>query len=284
MNERKPDWLKIKLETSGAYSKVRRIVETNNLHTICSSGRCPNIGTCWSMGTATFMILGDVCTRSCKFCATQTGKPLAPDPDEPQKVAESIKMMQLKHCVITSVNRDDLPDKGADFWAKTIAAVREKNPQTTIEVLTPDFENVNEYLQIVFDAKPDIFGHNVETVKRLTPHVRNRANYCDSLEVLQKSHSNGLITKSGIMVGLGETEAEVVETLRDLKNVGCQMITIGQYLQPSKNNLPVSEYVTPEQFEKYRKLGLEMGFKNVESAPLVRSSFMAEFPDKIKKQ
>jgi lipoic acid synthetase len=276
MRERKPDWLKVKLETSGEYSKIKNIVASNKLHTICSSGKCPNIGTCWSMGTATFMILGDICTRSCKFCATQTGKPLAPDASEPQKVAESIRLMQLAHCVITSVDRDDLPDKGASFWADTIRAIREKNPHTLIEVLVPDFDNADEYLQLVFDAKPDIFGHNMETVERLSPLVRSRAKYPHSLDVLRKAHAKGLITKSGIMLGLGETEEEVKAVLQDLRSVDCKMITIGQYLQPTKSSLSVSEYVTPEQFEKYRKLGLEMGFSSVESAPFVRSSFMAE--------
>jgi len=276
MTVRKPEWLKIRLETKGEYSKIKQIVESNNLHTICSSGRCPNIAKCWSMGTATFMILGDICTRSCKFCATQTGKPLAPEANEPEKIAESIRKMNLKHCVITSVSRDDLPDKGASFWVKTIYAVREKNPKTIIEVLTPDFDNIDEHLNIVFDAKPDIFGHNVETVKRLTLQIRNRAKYKNSLDVIRKAASKGLITKSGIMVGLGEAEIEVEEVLGDLRNAGCKMITIGQYLQPTKNNVPVSEYITPEQFEKYRKLGLDMGFNSVESAPLVRSSFMAE--------
>ncbi len=276
MIERKPDWLKTKLETEGEYPKIKKIVERNNLHTICSSGKCPNIGKCWNMGTATFMILGDICTRSCKFCATKTGKPLPPDTNEPEKVAESIRIMQLKHCVITSVDRDDLPDKGAGFWSKTIYAIREKNPHTLIEVLVPDFDNLDEHLTIVFDAKPDIFGHNMETVKRLSSQVRSRAKYGDSLEVLRKASLKGLITKSGIMVGLGETEKEVEEVLADLRNIGCQMITIGQYLQPTKNNLPVNEYVTPGQFEKYRQLGLTLGFSSVESAPLVRSSFMAE--------
>ena len=276
MTERKPHWLKTKLETTGAYLSVKKIVETNDLHTICSSGKCPNIGTCWSMGTATFMILGDICTRSCKFCATQTGKPLAPDASEPRKVAESIHAMQLKHAVITSVDRDDLPDKGAGFWAETIRAVRDKNPRTLIEVLVPDFDNTDEYLQLVFDAKPDIFGHNLETVKRLSSQVRSRAKYHDSLDVLRKAHKQGFITKSGIMVGLGETEDEVAETLTDLRAVGCQMLTIGQYLQPTKDNLPVSEYITPEHFERYRKLAIDAGFRSVESAPLVRSSFMAE--------
>lgn len=276
MTERKPNWLKIKLEAGGEYPKVKKIVELNQLHTICSSGKCPNIGKCWNMGTATFMILGDICTRSCKFCATKTGKPLSPDSDEPQKLAESVHKMQLKHCVITSVDRDDLPDKGARFWAETVYAIRKENPKTLIEVLVPDFDNVDEYLEIVFESKPDIFGHNMETVKRLSPQVRSRAKYDESLEVLRKAASKGLIVKSGIMVGLGETETEVEEVLTDLKNVGCQMVTIGQYLQPTKNNIPVAEYVTPEQFEKYRQFGLEIGFGSVESAPLVRSSFMAE--------
>jgi lipoic acid synthetase len=276
MRERKPDWLKIKLETDGEYPKVKKLVESNGLHTICSSGKCPNIGKCWNMGTATFMILGDICTRSCKFCATKTGKPLAPDINEPEKVAESIFIMQLKHCVITSVDRDDLPDKGALFWAKTIEAIRKRNPHTLIEVLVPDFDNSDEYLNMVIEAKPDIFGHNMETVKRLSPLVRSRAKYGESLDVLQKAASKGLITKSGIMVGLSEKETEVNEVLRDIRNTGCQMLTVGQYLQPAKNNLPVSEYVTPEQFEKYRLFALELGFESVESAPLVRSSFMAE--------
>lgn len=276
MTERKPDWLKIKLEAGGKYPKVKKIVELNQLHTICSSGKCPNIGKCWNMGTATFMILGDICTRSCKFCATKTGKPLTPDKDEPQKIAESVHKMQLKHCVITSVDRDDLPDKGARFWAETVYAIREKNPKTLIEILVPDFDNIDEYLEIVFASKPDILGHNMETVKRLSPLVRSRAKYDASLEVLRKVSIKGLIAKSGIMVGLGETEKEVEEVLMDLKNTGCRMVTIGQYLQPTKNNLPVKEYVTPQQFEKYRQFGLEIGFGSVESAPLVRSSFMAE--------
>jgi lipoic acid synthetase len=276
MEERKPDWLKIKLETKGEYPKVKKIVELNGLHTICSSGKCPNIGQCWNMGTATFMILGDICTRSCKFCATKTGKPSPPDELEPQKVADSIALMHLKHCVITSVDRDDLQDKGARFWAKTIEVIRKKNPHILIEVLVPDFDNTDEYLNSVFEAKPDIFGHNIETVKRLSPLVRSRAKYDGSMNVLQKAASKGLITKSGLMVGLGETETEVMEAMNDLRNAGCQMLTVGQYLQPTKNNLPVSEYVTPQQFEKYRTFALEIGFDSIESAPLVRSSFMAE--------
>ncbi|MCL2131690.1 MAG: lipoyl synthase [Lentimicrobiaceae bacterium] len=274
--ERKPNWLKIKLEAGEGYARVKRIVEHNNLHTICSSGRCPNIGKCWNMGTATFMILGDICTRSCKFCATKTGKPMPPDTDEIQKVAESISVMQLKHCVITSVDRDDLQDKGAAFWAEVIRTVRSRNPHTLIEVLTPDFDNVDEHLNKVFDAEPDIFAHNIETVERLSAQIRSRARYKLSLDVLRKSAERGIITKSGLMAGLGETQAEVEACLQDIRNVGCKMITIGQYLQPSKSNIPVAAYITPEQFEAYRQYCLQIGFESVESAPLVRSSFMAE--------
>ncbi len=274
--ERKPNWLKIKLETGENYPKVKKIVELNKLHTICSSGKCPNIGQCWSIGTATFMISGDICTRSCKFCATKTGRPLPLDPQEPAKIAESVKLMQLKHCVITSVDRDDLADKSAEHWAKTITAIREANPNTTIEVLTPDFDADEELLNIVFASKPDVFGHNMETVKRLSDQTRSRAKYDVSLKVLSLSNQAGLITKTGIMVGLGETEDEVVELMHDVRNSGVRLMTIGQYLQPTKQHIPVIEYVTPEQFERYRKIGLELGFDNVESGPLVRSSYMAE--------
>jgi lipoic acid synthetase len=274
--ERKPDWLKIKLETGENYPKVKKIVELNKLHTICSSGKCPNIGQCWSIGTATFMISGDVCTRSCKFCATKTGKPLPLDPEEPAKIAESVRLMQLKHCVITSVDRDDLADKSAEHWAKTIEAVRTANPNTTIEVLTPDFDADERLLNIVFASKPDVFGHNMETVKRLSDQTRSRAKYDVSLKVLSLSNQAGLITKTGIMVGLGESEAEVVELMQDVRKAGVRLMTIGQYLQPTKSHIPVIEYVTPEQFAKYREIGLELGFDNVESGPLVRSSYMAE--------
>ncbi|MEE1097909.1 MAG: lipoyl synthase [Bacteroidales bacterium] len=274
--ERKPNWLKIKLETGENYPKVKKIVELNKLHTICSSGKCPNIGQCWSIGTATFMISGDICTRSCKFCATKTGRPLPLDSQEPAKIAESVKLMQLKHCVITSVDRDDLADKSAEHWAKTITAIREANPNTTIEVLTPDFDADEELLNIVFASKPDVFGHNMETVKRLSDQTRSRAKYDVSLKVLSLSSQAGLITKTGIMVGLGETEEEVVELMHDVRKSGVRLMTIGQYLQPTKQHIPVVEYVTPEQFEKYRKIGLELGFDNVESGPLVRSSYMAE--------
>ena len=274
--ERKPDWLKIKLETGENYPKVKKIVELNKLHTICSSGKCPNIGQCWSIGTATFMISGDVCTRRCKFCATKTGKPLPLDPEEPAKIAESVRLMQLKHCVITSVDRDDLADKSAEHWAKTIEAVRKANPNTTIEVLTPDFDADERLLNIVFASKPDVFGHNMETVKRLSDQTRSRAKYDVSLKVLSLSNQAGLITKTGIMVGLGESEAEVVELMQDVRKAGVRLMTIGQYLQPTKSHIPVIEYVTPEQFAKYREIGLELGFDNVESGPLVRSSYMAE--------
>lgn len=274
--ERKPDWLKIKLETGENYPKVKKIVELNKLHTICSSGKCPNIGQCWSIGTATFMISGDVCTRSCKFCATKTGKPLPLDPEEPAKIAESVRLMQLKHCVITSVDRDDLADKSAEHWAKTIEAVRKENPNTTIEVLTPDFDADERLLNIVFASKPDVFGHNMETVKRLSDQTRSRAKYDVSLKVLSLSNQAGLITKTGIMVGLGESEAEVIELMQDVRKAGVRLMTIGQYLQPTKSHIPVIEYVTPEQFAKYREIGLELGFDNVESGPLVRSSYMAE--------
>lgn len=274
--ERKPNWLKIKLETGENYPKVKKIVELNKLHTICSSGKCPNIGQCWSIGTATFMISGDICTRSCKFCATKTGKPLPLDQEEPEKIAESVRLMQLKHCVITSVDRDDLADKSAEHWAKTIEAVRRKNPNTTIEVLTPDFDADEKLLNIVFASKPDVFGHNMETVKRLSDQTRSRAKYDVSLKVLSLSNQAGLITKTGIMVGLGESEAEVVELMQDVRKAGVRLMTIGQYLQPTKSHIPVIEYVTPEQFARYREIGLELGFDNVESGPLVRSSYMAE--------
>ena len=274
--ERKPSWLKIKLSSGENYPKVKNIVEENHLHTICSSGKCPNIGECWSKGTATFMIAEEICTRSCKFCATLSGKPLPLDNNEPKKIANSVKLMGLKHCVITSVDRDDLPDKGAEHWAETIREIRRLNSETIIEVLIPDFDANKEWLDIVFEAKPDILGHNMETVKRLSNQVRSRAKYDLSLDVLKQAREYGLIAKSGIMVGIGEREEEVIELMKDLRGVGCQLFTIGQYLQPTTNNIPVEEYVTPEQFEKYKKIGLELGFDHIESGPLVRSSYMAE--------
>jgi lipoic acid synthetase len=272
--ERKPDWLKIKLEGGEHYSEVKQLVEKHRLHTICSSGKCPNMGKCWSMGTATFMILGDICTRSCKFCATATGKPLPPDSNEPQKVAQSIRLMQLKHCVITSVDRDDLPDKGAAHWAATVRAIRRENPNIVIELLIPDY--TGGILQTVLETEPDIVAHNLETVARLTPAVRSKATYSNSLNVLEQIARSGFIAKTGIMAGLGETRQEVVQLLQEATAAGCTMITIGQYLQPTKTNIPVSEYVHPDTFEFYKQTAIALGYKSVESAPLVRSSYMAE--------
>ncbi|HNW52015.1 MAG TPA: lipoyl synthase [Prolixibacteraceae bacterium] len=273
---RKPSWLKIKLPKGTNYTRVKSIVQQHNLHTICTSGRCPNMGECWAAGTATLMIMGDICTRSCKFCATQTGKPLPLDRDEPVNVAKSIALMGLKHAVITSVDRDDLPDKGAGHWAKTITEIKRINPQTTMEVLIPDFDGNALLIKQVIDARPEIISHNLETVKRLTPMVRSRAKYEVSLQVIQTISGSGILSKSGIMVGLGETRDEILETMDDLLKVGCHVFTIGQYLQPAKSNLPVAEYIHPDVFEEYRHIGLAKGFKKVESAPLVRSSYHAE--------
>jgi lipoyl synthase len=272
----KPDWLKIKLPKGTKYTHVKSLVQRYNLHTICTSGKCPNMGECWAAGTATLMILGDICTRSCKFCATQTGKPLPPDNDEPFNVAESIKLMGLKHAVLTSVDRDDLHDKGAGQWANTIREIKKVNPGITIEVLIPDFDGIQELIMKVIAAKPDIISHNLETVRRLTPLVRSRAKYEVSLGVINTIAQAGTTPKSGIMLGLGETRHEVLETMDDLLAVGCKVLTIGQYLQPTKSNLPVVEYVCPDVFDQYRRIGLEKGFRFVESAPLVRSSYHAE--------
>jgi lipoyl synthase len=274
--QRKPEWLKIKLPKGTNFTQVKRIVARYNLHTICTSGKCPNMGECWAAGTATLMILGEICTRSCKFCATQTGKPLPVDTSEPINVAKSIKIMGLKHAVITSVDRDDLPDKGVGHWAKTIKEIKKMNPGITMEVLIPDFDGDPELIKLIVNANPDIISHNLETVRRLTPLVRSRAKYDLSLRVLKSIAEAGIVSKSGIMVGLGETREEVVETMDDLLSVGCQIFTIGQYLQPTKSHLPVEEYVHPDVFEEYRKIGLEKGFRIVESAPLVRSSYHAE--------
>lgn len=273
---RKPEWLKISIAANERYTETKRIVESHCLHTICSSGRCPNMGECWGKGTATFMIGGAICTRSCKFCNTQTGKPLPLDPEEPLHVAESIALMKLSHAVVTSVDRDDLPDLGASHWVQTIKAIRQLNPQTTIEVLIPDFQGRKDLVQQVIDARPNILSHNMETVKRISPLVRSAARYDTSLEVLRQIAENGIRTKSGIMVGLGETPDEVEELMNDLRSVGCHILTIGQYLQPSHQHYPVAEYVTPEQFAQYKETGLAKGFLQVESAPLVRSSYHAE--------
>ena len=273
-NLRKPDYLKIKIENTENFAFVKKVVSENQLHTICSSGKCPNQCECWSRGTATFMIMGDICTRSCRFCATKTGKPLSLDPSEPAKVAESVSLMKLKHCVVTSVDRDDLPDKGAAHWAETVSKIREINPNTIIELLITDYQN--ELLKIVLDSKPDIIGHNLETVKRLTTLIRSKATYKNSLETLKQIATSGITTKTGIMVGLGETEDEVFQTLHDARKAGTSIVTIGQYLQPSKSNIAVAEYVTPEQFEVYKAFALKLRYKHVESAPLVRSSYMSD--------
>jgi len=272
----KPKWMKIKLPTGKVYADVKEILEKNKLHTICSSGKCPNVGECWGAGTATFMILGDICTRSCKFCATKSGKPLPADFDEPMRLAESVQKMKLKHAVITSVDRDDLEDGGAQIWADTILAVKKLNPNTTIEALIPDFDGREELIQKVIDAVPEVISHNLETVKRLTPQTRSRAKYETSLKVVKQIAESKVRAKSGIMVGISETEAEVMELMDDLVAVGCEVMTIGQYLQPTKNNIPVREFITPELFKKYEVEGLKKGFKFVESGPLVRSSYHAE--------
>ncbi len=275
--KRKPEWLKIALPKGKQYLDIKELVERKKLHTICVSGKCPNLSECWGRGTATFMILGDICTRSCKFCATQTGKPLPVDWDEPERLAETIASMNLKHCVITSVDRDDLEDGGAEFWAKTVRAIKEKSPNITIETLIPDFDANPDFIHKVIDAQPEIISHNMETVRRLTPQIRSRAKYDVSLKTIEIiAQSKTVKAKSGIMVGLGETEEEVLQTMDDLLSVGCKVFTIGQYLQPTKNNWPISEYVTPEQFDKYREEGLKKGFDFVESGPLVRSSYRAE--------
>jgi lipoic acid synthetase len=272
---KKPAWLKTRLPEGDKSREVKRIVSQYNLHTICSSGKCPNLGECWGAGTATFLILGDICTRSCRFCATKTGQPLPVDPDEPARVAASIKLMNLRHAVITSVDRDDLPDAGAMAWVATIREIRKVNSGTTIEALIPDFNGSRENLERVMAEHPKLISHNLETVRRLTPTIRSKASYSRSLDVLEHIGANGIRTKSGIMVGLGETEEEVLELMDDLCQVRCSILTIGQYLQPTREHLPVQEYIHPDQFKQYRLAGLEKGFVHVESRPLVRSSYHA---------
>jgi lipoic acid synthetase len=273
---RRPDWLRVKLPTGENYRKVREIVGEHKLHTICQSGNCPNMGECWGAGTATFMILGNICTRSCGFCSVATGRPEAADPFEPARVARSVELMGVKHCVITSVDRDDLSDGGADIWARTIRAVRRRSPQTKLETLIPDFQGIWENLAVVLEARPDVLSHNLETVRRLTRKVRVQARYDRSLEVLMRARRAGLRTKSGIMLGLGETDTEVLETLDDLRSVDCDVVTLGQYLQPTRQHLPVVEFVHPDRFARFREEGLARGFRFVESGPLVRSSYHAE--------
>ena len=272
----KPKWLKVKLPTGENYRKVRSLVDEHKLHTICESGNCPNMGECWGEGTATFMILGNICTRSCGFCAVATGKPLEADPFEPARVANSVKLMGVKHAVITSVDRDDLSDGGSAIWVKTVELVRAKSPGTTMETLIPDFAGNWENLQRIIDVAPDIVSHNLETVRRLTKQVRIQAKYDRSLEVLFRLKKGGMRTKSGVMLGLGETRDEVLETMEDLRSVQVDVLTLGQYLQPTRKHLPVQEFVTPEQFKEYEEIGLKMGYRFVESGPLVRSSYHAE--------
>ncbi len=273
---RKPGWLKIRLHRTAEYAEVGRIVAEHGLHTICSSGKCPNQAECWSRRTATFMILGDICTRGCRFCATRTGRPLPPDADEPRKVAESVALMKLKHVVVTSVTRDDLPDGGAGHWAATVEAIRAANPDAAIELLIPDLDARPDLLDRIVASKPDIIGHNIETVERLTPEVRSRAKYRTSLATLCCLSSRDVVTKSGLMVGLGESDDEVLQTLGDLREAGVRIVTIGQYLRPTLEHHPVAAYITPEKFEWYRQKALEMGFSYCASAPMVRSSYLAE--------
>lgn len=276
--ERLPEWMRMssRLDQDENYKAIRKLVDDNHLHTICTSGNCPNIGECWRAGTATFMILGNICTRACRFCGVPTGKPLPPDESEPQRIAESVKTMGLRHAVITSVDRDDLPDKGATCWAQTIRAVKELNPGITMETLIPDFDGIPELIAQVIDAGPEVISHNLETVARLTPQIRSLAKYQTSLKVIKQIAQSGLVAKSGIMLGLGETREEILETMDDLRAVGCTVLTIGQYLQPTRDHMPVSEWITPEEFKFYEEAGLKKGFRHVESSPLVRSSYHAE--------
>lgn len=273
---RKPEWLKIKLPRGFKTSQVVGLLNTHGLNTICSSGLCPNKGECWGRGTATFMIGGNVCTRNCKFCNVGSGRPPALDEKEIEDIVDSVGKLQLKHVVITSVDRDDLPDFGAEHWCKVILRLKETYPQLTMEVLIPDFQGRGELIQQIIDLRPDVISHNMETVRRLTPEVRNVATYDRSLSVVRQIAKSGVRSKSGLMLGLGETPEEVEQTMRDLREAGCEVVTIGQYLQPSRKHYPVKEYIHPEQFEHYGRIGREMGFRHVESGPLVRSSFHAE--------
>lgn len=275
-SRRKPDWLKIKLPMGRLSVDVMNTIRGHRLHTICTSGKCPNQGECWGCGTATFMIGGDVCTRDCKFCNVKTGHPAPLDPAEPENIASSVRLLNLKHAVITSVDRDDVGDLGAAHWVKVIQAVKRENPATTMEVLIPDFQGRPELVKQVIDAAPEVISHNLETVRRLSDKVRSRAKYDTSLQVIRQIAEAGIVSKSGIMLGLGETRDEVLETMDDLRGVGCRVMTIGQYLQPSARNIEVAEYIRPEVFEEYREIGVLKGFTHVESAPLVRSSYHAE--------
>ena len=276
LEKRKPDWLKIKLPHNSLSVQVSNIVRQHQLNTICTSGKCPNQGECWDCGTATFMIGGDICTRSCKFCNVKTGKPMPLDLKEPENIANSVKLLNIKHVVLTSVDRDDIDDLGALHWVNVIKTVKEKNPNTTMEVLIPDFQGKKDLINLIINARPEVISHNLETVKRLSKTVRSKATYEMSLEVIQHIALSGIVAKSGIMLGLGETSDEILETMDDLLNVGCSVMTIGQYLRPSLANIEVQEYIRPEIFEEYHIIGKEKGFTYVESGPLVRSSYHAE--------
>jgi lipoic acid synthetase len=275
VDRRKPEWLKINLPKGKLSVQVSEVVRGHHLHTICSSGLCPNQGECWESGTATFLIGGDICTRSCKFCRVTTGKPAPLDPKEPENIADSIKILHLKHAVITSVDRDDLADLGATHWVQVIEAVKAVNPDTTMEVLIPDFQGRQELINLIITAHPEVISHNLETVRRLSKTVRSRATYEGSLGVIRQIAASAVVAKSGIMLGLGETRAEILETMDDLRKAGCRVMTIGQYLQPTKSNIAVADYIRPEVFDEYRHIGIEKGFTHVESAPLVRSSYHA---------
>lgn len=273
----KPPWIRAKAPAGENYSQVRALVDRMQLHTVCQSAHCPNIGECWHAKTATFMILGNTCTRNCRFCAVDSGCPEPVDQNEPERVAEAVKILELRHAVITSVTRDDVPDGGASIFAETIRAIRRLHPSCSIEVLIPDFAGAEESLRTVVEARPDILNHNIETVARMYQHIRPQAVYSQSLELLRraKEMDSDILTKSGIMVGVGETVSEVVETMKDLRSIGCNILTIGQYLRPSVNHVPIDRYYTPDEFEYLKKTGLELGFRHVESAPLVRSSYHA---------
>lgn len=276
MTSRKPQWLRAKLPNGKDYSSVRKLVDDSKLHTVCQSAQCPNMGECWSRGTATLMILGNICTRSCNFCAIQTGRPTELDIGEPARVADAVATMKLKHCVITSVTRDELKDGGASVWAATIRAIRHRNPGTAIEVLTPDFRGKTDQLDTVLDAEPDIFNHNIETVERLQKPVRVQARYARSFKVLDHAAKRGFVTKSGMMLGLGEEKDEIARSMRDLREIDVKILTLGQYLQPTSKHLPVERWVTPEEFAEWKEYGLSIGFTMVESGPLVRSSYHAD--------
>ncbi len=275
IGKRLPGWMKMEMPKGAEYSRVKNLVEKYNLHTICTSGKCPNIGECWNRGTATFMILGDICTRHCRFCGVESGKPLPPDESEPVRLAKSISLLGLKHCVITSVDRDDLEDQGAGIWAKTITEIKRVNPEIRMEALIPDFRGNNQLIRQVIDARPEVISHNLETVERLTPLVRSVSRYKRSLEVIRQIAASGVVAKSGIMIGLGETFGEILQTMDDLRESGCKVLTIGQYLAPSKEHMPVSEYFPPEYFDQLKMHGLSKEFSFVESSPLVRSSYKA---------